>query len=137
MKFKFVYAISLIFFVLKLIVGCFGLIKPEFIASKVVEVAGVTSIMNSRTVTLGMSKYVITVMVVLLSSSILGFMGIEFMRRKKQFGFYIYALVQIIVAALLMYSGFNIYAGLQYLSIIPLLGILLYVWNWEHFSASN
>lgn len=137
MKFKIVYAISLIFFVLKLIFGLFGLIKPEFIASKVVKIAGVTSIMNSRTVTSGMSKYVITVMLVLLTSSILGFIGVELMRRKKQIGFYLYAFVQIVVAALLMYSGFNIYAGLQYLSLLALLGILLYVWNWEYLSISK
>ena len=137
MKFKIVYAISLIFFVLKLIFGLFGLIKPEFIASKVVEIAGVTSIMNSRTVTSGMSKYVITVMLVLLTSSTLGFIGVELMRRKIHIGFYLYAIVQIVVAALLMYSGFNIYAGLQYLSLLALLGILLYVWNWEYLSVSK
>lgn len=137
MKFKIVYTISLIFFILKLIFGIFGLIKPEFIASKVVEVAGVTSIMNSRTFTTGMSKYVITVVTVLLISSVIGYIGVELMRRKKKYGFYIFASVQVVVAALLMYCGFNIYAGLQYLSLIALLGILLYVWNWEHFSISK
>lgn len=120
-----------------MLVGLFGLIKPSFIASKVVEIAGVTSIMNSRTVTDGMAKYVLVVMSILLVSSMITFVGVLLMKNKKMLGFYIYISTQIIVAALLMYCGYNIYAGLQYLSLFCFVGILMYVWNWEFFSKSK
>lgn len=137
MKFKITYAISLAFFILKMVLSILGFIFPSKIASKVVEIAGVSSIMHSRTVTTGMSKYVYVVVAVLALSSILSFIGVWFMKRKIVYGFWFYALIQVITAAMFMYCGFNIYAGIQYLSLFGLFGIGMYIFNWEYFSKRS
>lgn len=137
MKFKLSFLISTLSFAFKMIASLLGLIFPVWIAKKVVQIAGVSGIVTSRTVTQGMSKYVIWVMAILAISSVLTYIAVYFMYKKHKWAFYFYALVQTLLAFALMYAGFNIYAGIEYLSVFCLLGILIYVFNWEYFRKSS
>ncbi|MBL0913241.1 MAG: hypothetical protein IBJ09_12805 [Bacteroidia bacterium] len=133
MKFKVAFGISLLFFAAKMAFCLLGLFNPELIASRVVGAAGVKSIMHSASVTSQMSGYVYNVVAVIGISSLLAMAGIWLMKRRKSAGFVLYALVNVLLGAAAMYAGYNMFGGLEFLAVLPLLGILMYVWSLDHF----
>lgn len=137
MKFNLAFGISLLFFTVKMLFCITGLVRPELIASAVVGAAGVKSVMHSSTVTAGMSVYVYNVVAVIGISSLLAISGVWLMKRGKKAGFVLYALVNTALGAAAMYAGYNMFGGLEYLALLPLLGILMYVWNLERFMPAK
>lgn len=137
MKFNLAFGISLLFFAVKTAFCLTGIFRPDLIASQVVGAAGVKSIMHSATVTSQMYPYVYNVVGLIGISSLLAIAGVWLMKRRKPAGFILYAFVNILLGAAAMYAGYNMFGGLEYLAVLPLLGILMYVWNLEYFMPSR
>ena len=123
---------SIIFFsslsvsILRILFSIWGIFNPEPIAREIVSSAGVQSLVKSSTVADGMSLYVRYVMILILITSILVIYSGLLMNKQNKFGFYLNIFTNFILIFTACYAGYNMFPGLQYLSALPLIGILMY-----------
>jgi hypothetical protein len=80
-----------------------------------------------------MSTQVIPFLWGFLVTSCLTVVSVFIMRMKKRTGFYIYLLVNAFLTLFFFYAGFNFFPGLQYLSVFPLIGVMLYIAVLDYF----
>ena len=131
--FSIVFYTSLTVSILRILFSLWGLFNPEPIARQIVSSAGVLSLIKSASVTDGMSLYVRYVMILLLITSIIVIYSGILMRNQKRSGFFLNLFANFILIIASCYAGYNMFPGLQNLSVLPLIGILMYSLTMDYF----
>lgn len=124
---------SLVFALLKMAFSVFSLINPLPFSSFLFHAFGVNSLFDSASMAENMSTSVTPFLWGFLITSALVAISVLLMRRKMRMGFYLYFLVNVFLMLFFFYAGFNLFPGFEYLSVLPLLGILLYILHLDYF----
>jgi hypothetical protein len=128
---------SLVFACLKMAFSLFSLINPLPFSTFLFHAFGVNSLFDSATMAKNMSTRVIPFLWGFLITSALVVVSVLLMRRKKRAGFYLYFAVNVFLMLFLFYAGFNLFPGFEYVAVLPLLGILLYISMMDYFWFSE
>jgi hypothetical protein len=124
---------SLVFALLKMAFSVFSLINPLPFSSFLFHAFGVNSLFDSASMAENMSTRVTPFLWGFLITSALVAISVLLMRRKMRMGFYLYFLVNVFLMLFFFYAGFNLFPGFEYVAVLPLLGILLYISMLDYF----
>jgi hypothetical protein len=97
----------------------------------------VSSLFDSASMAENMSTRVIPFLWGFLITSALVVVSVLLMRRRKRMGFYLYFAVNVFLMLFFFYAGFNLFPGFEYVAVLPLLGILVYISMMDYFWFSE
>lgn len=135
--FKPLFYFTVVWSILKIIISIYGIFNPYQIGNFIVQSSGVESLVGSESVGVSMGKSAMFAILTNLVTSVMNITGAIFMNRRKRLGFYIYCFSSFIIAVVCFYSGINMFPSLEYIAVLPLIGVLAYTLVLDYFWDKN
>ena len=117
----------------KFLFAIYGLFNTDVMATFIMRGVGAESAAYSGVLSRNLGATTEPFLWGLLVSSFLLVVSAWLMKSGKRLGFYLYCLTSALLAIFFFYSGFNFFPVTTYMSMLPLLGVMLYVSVLENF----
>lgn len=117
----------------KLAFSIYGLLNTDRIATFIMMGVGADSAAHSGVLAKNLGATTVPFLWGLLVSSVLLTIAGWVMSKGKRWGFYLHALTSALLVIFFFYAGFNFFPVMGYLTVLPLLGSLLYVTVLQYF----
>lgn len=124
--FKPLFWFTVCFGTFKVLFALYNLINPIPLAKIIISGAGVESLIHSDSMAQNMGGTITPFIWGLLITSILVLISAFMMNKEMKTGYWLYILTNVFLFMFFFYGGFNLFPGLEYLSVFPLLGAILY-----------
>ncbi len=135
--FKPLFYFTVVWSALKILISIFGIFNPYEVGNFIVQSSGVESLVGSESVGESMGKSAMFAIITNLVTSALNIFGAMLMNNRKRLGFYIYCFSGFVIAVVCFYSGINMFPSLEYIAVLPLIGVLAYTLVLDYFWDKN
>lgn len=125
--FKALCRFTIVFGIAKFVFSIYGLLNTDKIATFIMMGVGAESAAHSGVLSKNLGATTVPFLWGLFVSSLLLVVSAFVMKAGRRWGFYLYALTSALLVIFFFYASFNFFPVMVYLSVLPLLGALLYV----------